>query len=226
MSSTAIPQNDAFFDLTPGKYLDVQINHPVKVRLKAQLIGYDLGNYIVLKYPDVKRGGNYRDVLVEGNVVIARYLVEGKQGQCFAFRTTIRNITKYPEPFLILEYPKQIENRDLRMHQRHITHLPAVIMLNDNIEDEDGAKIKGIIGDISLKGCGFIFKSDNPKIKVKTRDVTIQIQSSSDTQVKLQGSVCNSRYADGRVNVGIKFDEKDKQVKALLENLFIDAGLE
>ena len=216
-----------FFELVPGSSLDLQINHPVKVRLKTQLVGYDLGQYIILKYPDARRVGNYRDVLVEGNVVIARYLIEGQQGQCFAFRATIRNITKYPEKFLILTYPDKIENRELRMHQRHITHLPAIIMLSDNDNDEDtSGQVKGIISDISTQGCGFIFKSDNAKIKVKKRDVNIKIQSSSNNSVIIPGKVCNSRFDDGKVNVGIKFDEADKQVKELLVHLFIEAGLE
>jgi len=203
----------------------LQINHPVKVRLKTQLIGYDLGKYIILKYPDAKRVGNYQDVLIEGNVVIARYLIEGQQGQCFAFKSTIRNITKYPEKFLILSYPSQIENRELRMHQRHITHLPALIMLTNNDEDSAG-QIKGIIADISTQGCGFVFRSNNPKVKVKQRDVNIKIQTSSNNSVVIPGAVCNSRYEDGKVSVGIKFDESDKQVKDLLEHLFIEAGLE
>lgn len=224
MATADLAQPVTTFDLQPGKFLDLQINHPVKVRLKVQLVGYDINNYIIFKYPDVKQGNNYRDVLVEGNVTIARYLIEGKQGQCFAFRSTIRNITKYPEPFLILAYPKNIENRDLRMHQRHITHLPSIIMLNNN--DDDSGKIKGFIADISIKGCGFVFKSDNPKIKVKRRAVQLQIQASSDSSVIIPGEVCNSRYEDGKVSVGIKFDDTDKQVKSLLSNLFIDAGLE
>lgn len=217
--------SEKFFDLLPGSYLDLQINHPVKVRLKAQLIGYDLGQYIILKYPDAKRMGNYQDVLVEGNVVIARYLVEGQHGQCFAFRSTIRSITKYPEKFLILSYPSHIENRELRMHQRHITHLPAVIMLSDN-EDDSSGHVKGIIADISTQGCGFVFKSDNPKVKVKERDVNLKIQSSSNNSVIVPGRVCNSRYENGKVNVGIKFDETDKKLKELLEHLFIEAGLD
>lgn len=218
-------ESETFFDMLPGNYLDLQINHPVKVRLKVQLIGYDLGQYIILKYPDSKRVGNYQDVLVEGNVVIARYIIEGQHGQCFAFRSTIRNITKYPEKFLVLTYPSHIENRELRMHQRHTTHLPAVIMLSDN-EDDSTGHVKGIIADISTQGCGFVFKSDNPKVKVKQRDVNLKIQSSSNHSVIIPGRVCNSRYEHGKVNVGIKFDEADQQVKELLEHLFIEAGLD
>ena len=35
------------FELLPGKMLDVQINHPVQVRLKVPLIGYELGKSAV-----------------------------------------------------------------------------------------------------------------------------------------------------------------------------------
>lgn len=213
-----------YFDLSPGNFVDLQINHPVQVRIKTQLIGYDLGQYIILKYPDVKKVGNYRDVLVEGNVVIVRYLIEGKQGECFAFRSTIRNITKYPEKFLMLTYPNDIENRELRRHQRFTTHLPAMIMLNDKAEDDAGGHLKGIIADISTQGCGFVFKSDNPKIKVKERDVVIKVQSGTNSSTKIPGRVCNSRFEEGKVNVGVKFEENDKQVKDLLDHLFIESS--
>jgi ribosome biogenesis SPOUT family RNA methylase Rps3 len=210
-----------FFELLPGKMLDIEINHPVRVRIKLPLIGYSLGNYIILKYPREEIVGNYNDVLVAGNVVIARYLLEGDRGECFAFRSSIKNITKFPEKLLVLNYPKKIESRQLRLHQRIMTNLPAAItLINEDLAQED-VKLNGIIGDISTKGCGFTFKADTETTKVNKRDVFVCVFNIDGEDVKIPAKVCNSRNEQGKVNVGIQFNDGDEQVVALLERLFI-----
>ncbi|MEW6991395.1 PilZ domain-containing protein [Colwelliaceae bacterium 6441] len=208
------------FELLPGKMLDLQINHPVQVRIKVPLIGYELGQYIILKYPNVPRATTYSDVLVEGNVVVVRYLLEGDKGCCFAFRSTIKTITKTPEKFIILSYPKKIENRQLRLHQRIAMHLPAAISLNS--PDQSNVRINGVIGDLSLKGCGFTFKAESDSVKVNELDIFVCVADHNKGEILIPAKVCNSRNERGKVIVGIQFNEDDKQVVSLLEHLFID----
>lgn len=211
------------FELLPGKILDVQLNHPLQVRLKLPLIGYVMGQYIILKYPPIVKETDYEDVLKEGNVAIVRYLLEGDQGKCFAFQATIQSITKRPDKFLILNYPERIENRQLRMHQRVMTHLPAALSMNESGESTD--QIQGMIVDISLKGCGFTFKASNDKVSVNKRDVLVLIKYANDELISIPAKVCNSRNDKGKVSVGIKFTDGDKQVATLLESLFIDTSI-
>ncbi len=213
------------FDLQPGKVVDVEISHPTKVRIKVPLIGYEMGKYIILKYPVSARPSDYKDVLVEGNVVIARYILEGERGECFAFRSTIKHITKYPENFIILNYPNKIESRQLRLQQRIVTHLPASIMVDSEAGDQKSVRLNGIIADISTKGCGFAFKADNTKITVNKRNIFVCIHHPTLGEVKIPASVCNSRNEQGKVSVGIKFFDDDKQVSSLLEHLFIDQNM-
>lgn len=214
--------NPICFELTPGKIVDLQIDHPVKLRIKATLVGYDLGQYIILKHPAPQHMSNYSDVLVEGNGVVVRYLLEGQQGECYAFRTIIKSITKIPEKFIFLRYPNKIENRQLRTHQRFVTHLPAAIVTKEDHNDKKAAQLKGIISDISAKGCGFVFKTDNAHIKVNQKDIFIIMHSPNDKEISIPAKVCNSRYDNGKVSVGIQFLEDDEQVKTLLNQLFIE----
>ena len=111
MADLTITEPSQLFELHPGRSLDLQINHPVPLRLKLILVGYELGKYIILKYPKVARSSDYKDVLIEGNVMIVRYLMEGNKGECFAFRSSIKHISLNPEKLIFLEYPKQIENQ-------------------------------------------------------------------------------------------------------------------
>ena len=171
------------FELQPGKNMDLQINHPVPLRLKLALVGYELGKYILLKYPRVTNTSEYKDVLVEGNIIIVRYLMEGNKGECFAFRSAIKYISTYPEKILFLEYPNKIENRQLRTQQRTSIHIPAVIMIEED-ENNKEMKISGTICDISLKGCGFLFRSKSSSTNVNKRRVYVCLQSPAGVDMK------------------------------------------
>jgi len=221
MADLNLSEPSQLFELQPGKSLDLQINHPVPLRLKLTLVGYELGKYIVLKYPKVARTSDYKDVLVTGNVMIVRYLMEGNKGECFAFRSSIKSISLQPEKLLFLEYPKKIENRQLRTQQRTSIHIPSAIMIEGK-GDDDGARISGIIGDISAKGCGFSFKSKSDKTKVNKRNIFVCIQSPIDGEVLIPAKVCNSRNVNGMVSVGIQFLDEGELVPKLLSQLFIE----
>ena len=231
MATTPELNKLTLFELMSGKLLDIELNHPVKVRIKLPLVGYALGQYIIVKYPSAQQAGNYSDVLIEGNsdvliegnVAIARYLLEGDRGECFAFRATIKHIIKYPEKLLVLSYPKKIESRQLRLHQRITTNLPSALMLINESEGHDDVQLNGIINDISMKGCGFIFKADNHKVTVNKRDIFVCIFMNDGDDIKIPAKVCNSRNEQGKVSVGIMFnDENDQAIKALLERFFIN----
>ncbi|AAZ28029.1 flagellar brake domain-containing protein [Colwellia psychrerythraea] len=221
MADISIEQSMQLFELQPGKSLDLQINNPVSLRLKLPLIGYELGKYIILKYPKSANTSEYKDVLIEGNVLIVRYLMEGNKGECFAFRSSIKNITQYPEKFIFIEYPNKIENRQLRLQQRTSIHLPAIIMLESS-GDNKKTQINGIIGDISAKGCGFTFKTKSTSTKVNKRDIFVCLRSPIDGEVQIPARVCNSRNDNGTVNVGIQFIDNEKLVPKLLSELFIE----
>lgn len=210
-----------FFELQPGKNVDLQINNPVPLRLKLSLVGYELGRYIILKYPKGSSTSEYRDVLTEGNVLIVRYLMEGNKGECFAFRSTIKNITQYPEKLLFIEYPKKIENRQLRLQQRTSIHIPATIMLEDST-DKGITEISGVIADISAKGCGFTFKAKTEKANVNKRDIFVCLQNHQGECVQIPARVRNSRNEKGMVSVGIQFLDDEKIVPNLLSQLLIE----
>jgi len=214
-----------YFELLPGKIVDIQINHPVPIRFKTSLVGYEIGKYILLNHPEPNRMKSFSDVLVEGNMLIVRYLMEGAHGQCFAFRAAVKQVTLTPGKLIVLEYPKNIENRELRMQKRINIHLPARIMTLSDKAESNGKAISGVIGDISSKGCGFAFKSNNDKIKVNQRDIGVAIKLPELEEFYIKARVCNSRYLDGKVNVGIQFIDDDKQVHRILEHLFIEQDI-
>jgi c-di-GMP-binding flagellar brake protein YcgR len=209
-------------DLLPGKLIDLQFNMPVLVRLKFTLVGYDIGNYIVLKLPTTVNASEYRDVLTSGNIAIVRYIVEGDKGECVAFSTTIKSIIQVPEKLIFLEYPTQVENRQLRNKQRLKTHIPAQI--SQRKTDVTTATISGAIVDISLEGCQFVFKPTSSEKQVKKVKIIMAINSANNGQpIVINAIVRNSRYQRGKIFVGVQFEPKDKQlIQNLLNALALD----
>ena len=111
--------------LRPGDVIDVEFSSATKVRTKLQVVGFDTGNYLLLKQPNPRTDGSYADVLYEGNPVIVRLVLEGEAGECLAFKTKIRAVSNIPFRLLYLDYPKEIENRALRAQRRVRTHIPV-----------------------------------------------------------------------------------------------------
>lgn len=210
--------------LMPGKKMDIQISSPCVVRLKLALIGYEIGNYLILKYPAVFNVQEYSDVLQEGNTVVVRYIIEGEKGECVAFSTTIRSITTLNEKLIFLNYPKSVENRQLRSAQRQQSHIPAKIeMIKDNGE-RAGTSISGIIRDISDKGCQFSFKSAGSNTQAKKAKIMLSIYFGATTKpVEVSAMIRNSRNESGVIFVGIQFEDvENKPLSELLESLAID----
>lgn len=191
------------------------------MRLKAKLVGYEVGKWVIFRHPDSKGDNSHNDVLKEGNIAIVRYILEGDKGECCAFRAAITHITQFPDRFIFLSFPTHIENRQLRLHQRVSVHIPAEITMHSEDKDKHGMLISGIVVDVSERGCGFIFRAQNLKVNVKKRDIFVVIRNAGGEPVKIPARVCNSRNEQGKVSVGIQFVEAEEQVRELLEQLFI-----
>lgn len=210
-------------DLMPGKVMDLQITSSSLVRLKLPLIGYEIGRYLILKYPTANLT-EYADVLQVGNGVVVRYIVEGIKGECVAFATTIRAITTINDKLIFLQYPKAVENRQLRSAKRQQTHIPAKIEMLKETGTTSGIAISGVIKDISEQGCQFSFKSKGANTKVKKAPILLSIFAGANTPpININAIVRNSRNEYGVVYVGIEFDQKEnKALTQLLETMAID----
>ena len=217
--------NEFMTHLNPGKVIDLQLGGLSGVRIKPTVIGLDIGRYLLVKFPSKLNTADYQDVLLQGNGVIVRYIVEGTRGECVAFSTTIEHIITVPEKLLFLNYPTKIENRQLRTHQREKTHLPAQIsqkLVNGKLA---GTLLGGYIVDISPRGCQFSFKQEGSNSAVKKCPVHIAITLMGyDEPLIVDAHVKNHRVENGQILVGIMFDNNSlDKIDALLDELSIDA---
>jgi hypothetical protein len=216
--------NEFINHLIPGKVIDIQLGSSNLVRIKPTVIGIDLGRYLLVKFPSKLNAAEYKDVLISGCAVIVRYILEGNHGECVAFATTIQNVLIAPNRLIFLNYPKRIENRQLRTFQREKTHLPAQISLSKAGDKLTGNCIDGYIIDISAHGCQFSFKPEDGKYGIKKCPIHIVITLvGKDEPLMINAHVKNNRQENSHTLVGIMFDESSlKKISELLEDMAID----
>jgi len=225
--------NTSIFELLPGQLLDVQLEQLADVRLKLPLIGYAFGQYIILKYPVGIRTHDYTEALSVGRSVFIRYLApvtasiestaeEQQQGECFSFDSTIKSIVQLPEKCFVIEYPLHIYNRQLRRHARTQAHLPAKLKFIGSELLSLLSEFQGIIVDISPRGCGFSFKTSEKLSNLKNQQLTLYVQSPIEGELAIVARVCNQRYENGKMTLGIQFTANSAKVERLLVHLFIE----
>ncbi|NQZ31954.1 MAG: flagellar brake protein [Oceanospirillaceae bacterium] len=215
--------NEFINQLAPGKVIDLQLGGLSFVRIKPTIIGIDAGRYILVKFPSNLNHADYKDVLLSGGGVIVRYILEGLNGECVAFATTIQHVLSTPERLIFLNYPTRIENRQLRTQQREKTHLPALISLSNTSNTPTEKGIGGYIVDISAHGCQFSFRPNAGKGGIKKCPVYIAITIvGKDEPCILHAHVKNNRLENGLMLVGILFDETSlEKVSTLLDDMAI-----
>ena len=111
--------------ILPGCCVQLQFGTPGAVRLRARLIGYDHGKYLIVKLVNNDYWIRHSGCLFEGNEVVVRMIVDDTRGGCIACKTLIRWQGYNPLDFLYLAYPESIQKCGFRGHPRVSTYISA-----------------------------------------------------------------------------------------------------
>ena len=218
LDSSSQPQLKLTY-LRPGDMIDVEFAAATKVRTKLQLVGFDTGNYLLLKQPNPRIDGSYADVLFEGNPVIVRLVLEGETGECIAFKTNIRAVSNIPFRLLYLDYPKHVE--------RVRTHIPVDVTADNSQTDSRKKLASGVVVDISSAGCRILFKAQSEGSNVTHMNIKISIGSGSQKDLlTLSGQIMNQRKERGMISVGVRFTDDEAHINNVFDHLLIDTEFE
>jgi hypothetical protein len=122
------------------------------VRLKTNLIGVDPGNSIILAMKNDSDWLSIRKHLHEGQGVIVRLVSPNEtKARIVAFRSNIQKIITICGRWMVLDYPKQMQEVALRKHSRISIQITSSILT----EDLQSQLSYGTICDISINGCAF-----------------------------------------------------------------------
>ena len=191
-----------------GATLKLQI-HGTDARLTSELIGVEEDKYLIIKMPPIPSVGTVSNLLYKGNTVIVRYM---HRGTLFGFKSRVYHVIIHPVKLIFLEYPKKIEDYNLRAHRRVDCYLPASVGVGGNT-------IEGAITDISREGCHFTVE------KSKVKRLILQIDKGVDISFQLPGVGKKLTIAAKQktikkdkksINIGVEFINMDNKTEERL----------
>jgi c-di-GMP-binding flagellar brake protein YcgR len=204
-------------DVLHGKILNIALGTRVQVELggiggqfKSVMVGMEPEQYLIVKIPMMT---GILSKLYEGNKVTLRYLYSGS---IYGFRSNVLHFITKPAPLMFLTYPKAVEIFQLRESRRIDCHFPG----QARIQEE---QYEGAIVDVSSGGCRFSIDVSGDvrvaQIEVgESIDLSFQMIGSTQPLAAL-GKVRTISRDQGKVVIGIQFEELDTEVVESLESV-------
>ena len=205
-----------------GKRIAVEMESYVQLqfrgseqRLKSKLVGMETGWYLILRLPKISES---QEKLCAGNHVIVRYICSGT---IYGFQSTVLSYTDQPLQLLVVSYPENVEQHELRRHKRIDCLLPgkATIMSMD---------YSGMIADLSAGGCRFVANvpaEDDFLDDTLDEDLVLSFELPGESGAQVaKGRIKNIRRDGSKLEVGIQFIEVDQILYDRLKN-FIQNSL-
>ncbi len=202
-----------------GTTLNIQIEGSQR-RLTSEVLGVEEGKYLIIRMPPLQSLGNVIKLVYEGTGIIIRYI---HRGTMFGFKSRIKHVMIEPVKLIFIDYPKKIENQNLRAHKRIYCYLPANVKVADNT-------IGATIADISRGGCQVTVE----KLKIENSSGLFQVDNEIGVGFQLPG-VEETITITGKqkyikkdkvnINIGIEFNNMDNETQERLYGFLSTAGV-
>ncbi|OBT06772.1 hypothetical protein A9267_12770 [Shewanella sp. UCD-FRSSP16_17] len=192
--------------LKADSQIDIEFAFFSNERIKGRVVGAQTGKYFLLALPKTVFR-TQESMLVEGQTVVVRSIIEGNTGACVAFKVRIQSVSRAPYYLLFIDFPKKLEMINLRKQARLSTHLPASLSVQQANSEQHSQLLTGTIHDISISGCRF--KTDSQPKTLHHLDRLIELAISLDAStvpLKIKAKVSNSNAGrNGVLSLGIEF---------------------
>ncbi len=206
--------------LRPGTPVTIEVKGAADLRFGTHLIGYEVGNYLLVALPIDVRKQFQSNMLISGAQAIIRLLLEGEEGKCLAFKSAIESCMTHPYDFIFLSFPKVIESCELRKYPRLSTCISGTVF---NAGASGCEVFSGCMKDVSLGGCRFCF--DLPKGAKGVNYKSVDFLLGDDPQcpvIRFPGEIRSQRMYQGQMQVGIKFSDNEREIEKQLTRLHIN----
>lgn len=189
------------FNLDVGHEVLLEIE-ALKLRIKCLLVGFETGQYIIIRLSPKDLIGNFRSEHLKSGQLLVRYLY---RGAVYGFKADLLNAVSTPAKMLILSYPSKIEEYIMRERTRYECVLPAGTMVGNEIIDM-------VIIDVSNEGCQAVIQAAPSKKALydhmqvnKVLDIRVQFPGKEGTY-RLMGRVRSLSKGTDRITLGIMFE--------------------
>ncbi len=203
-----------YIDIGAQVYIDID---GVDFTVTSIFIGLLKDEFLIVTLP--KRFRSVKNKLYPGSKMVVKYLYDG----CvFAFQTSVIEIITNPIRTLALEYPKIVQQRELRIIKRNNVVIPGRV-------EAKKTEFPIVIFDISKNGCRFTYHDTKNITTLKEGDrlrVYCRFPGISE-EIGALAIVRNVKREQKQISVGTKFQDMTKTfLNPLMHFLFSIEGFE
>ncbi len=184
----------------------------VNFSVTCVFIGMLQSEFMLITFP--KRYKSVKNKLYSGNKMVVKYLYEGS---VYAFQTSVIETITNPIKAIAIEYPKVVQQRELRNFKRNDVVIPGRI-------EAKNVEFKAVIFDISKKGCRFKYNDNQNNMNALREDdllrVYMQFPGVAD-ELGAMACVRNVKRTQGQLSIGVEFQDSTKSfLTALMHFLY------
>ena len=200
-----------------GMSLKIQIEGD-KAQLETELIGTESDKLLIIKIPPIYTVTDTSKLIYKGNTIFVRYQ---RWGSLLGFQSQIIDFDFDNEKSITIDYPKKIENYELRRSKRIDCYLPVNVKIGSNM-------INGNIINISKEGCLIAIDSD----AIGEDKSFMQIDAKLDINFHLPQAeegisvvVAQRNFVVGNqgIRIGTEYVDMDSKSRSDLNNFLLQA---
>lgn len=177
-----------------GLRLEVQLLVNSAFRIRAELVGFEKRQYLLLRIAATERALP-KTMLSQQTGLICRFVAEAEQGRVYAFKSEILNVISHPYRLLVIRYPEVAQYLSLRSDKRNPVRIPVKIQL------AAGEQIEAELLDLSVKG-GLLALSQEAPLIGRGEQLSLLLP---DTLPTVAAMVKRSTRPTGTVRLGLEF---------------------
>lgn len=187
-----------YIDIGTKVYLEID---GVNFSVTSIFIGMLKDEFMIVTLP--KRYKSVKNKLFPSNRMVIKYLYDGS---VYAFQTSVIEMITNPIRALAIEYPKVVQERELRVSKRNLVVIPGRL-------EAKKTEFPVIVNDISKNGCSFKYV-DNKNNAAPLREGDIlriycKFPGVAD-EIGAMACVRNVRREKGQLSVGAEFQDITK----------------
>ena len=199
----------------------LQIVTPTKaVRLKTRLIGVDPNMSVILAMGNNSEWIYAKQYIIEGQKVIVRLMnTDQPKANLVAFQSHIQKLMSVAGRWLLLDYPKEVQQLPLRQHRRLPVHVDAKLLHPETKKTCSS----GYLNDLSIHGGAFV--GEPIKKASLNKKYILQVMLEGDTK-SIGIVIKNTKKANKRghlIQYGLVIEAETESSKQFIEPLLIDS---
>jgi hypothetical protein len=187
-----------YIDIGTTVYLEIE---GVNFSVTSIFVGMLKDEFMIVTLP--KRYKSVKNKLYPGNRMVVKYLFDG----CvFAFQSSVIEMITNPIKALALEYPKVVQQRELRVAKRNNVVIPGKI-------EAKNTEFPVVIFDLSKNGCRFKYNDSQTSITPFREGDLLRIFCQFPGHAEEIGAMAcvrNTQREKGQISIGAEFQDTTK----------------